>query len=197
MATDADHYLTHCGKYPRFSRAEESKLTKQAHAGCVESRNQLVLSQVPWILTQINRRWHYDKDNALGEALLRLIMSIDTFDPTRGRLTTYANYAVLAATDADRSYRRAFPAGTVSLGPDDADAIEQLVDSVIDFDYSTTVQMILGRVGNKLGSRARQICELRLCENLHYEEIGARLGVSKQAVGAAWLKIRKFLKAVL
>jgi RNA polymerase sigma factor (sigma-70 family) len=199
MATDAGTYLKRY-EYPRFSQAEEEQLAEQAHAGCVESRNQLVLSQVLWVLNVVHRKWHYDIDDAVGEALLRLVASIDGFNPAKGRLTTYTNFtAWTGACESDRSFRRVVPVGTVRITMDDNDdyADRSDVERVASIDIDDAVRRILERVADKFGSHVGQICEMRLCQSKTYKEIGESLGVSKQCVGEIWLRIRKFLKTVL
>ena len=193
MATDASEFLLNGREYPRFSRAEETRLAEQAHAGCVESRNQLVLSQVPWVLMQVGRKWHHNRDDAVGEAMLQLVMAIEKFNPSKGRLTTYANYAALSAGEASRSYYRAFPAGTTTL--EAAAALVGEFDTRVDTNDMRGV--ILGRIAKKFGSHVGQICEMRLCQKMTYKEIGVVLGVTKQWIGAIWLRVQEYVKTIV
>lgn len=89
------HLLNDLGKAPRFTRDKERHLHELAQGGDLEARNQLVLSQVPWIVKLCGRyRGQYGIDEAVQMCVEMLMRKIGKLDPDKGRLTTLVGRAV-------------------------------------------------------------------------------------------------------
>lgn len=79
---------------PRFSREEEASLAERMHAGDIEARKLLAKSCFPWAIKKgvlFHRRYpSVSQDEMISEAFLGLMESLDPFQPSMGRLTTYS-----------------------------------------------------------------------------------------------------------
>jgi len=76
----------------RLTAGEERQLVAKMRAGDVEARNQLVESQVPWIM-KLAAKFHStsDVDDLISAGIVALIENcLPRFDPSRARLTTFA-----------------------------------------------------------------------------------------------------------
>ena len=86
-------YLQQLSRCPRFDVTEERELVRAAKGGCQASREQLVLSQLPWamkIAMQFRGRG-FDDDELVQIANMGLLKAVDKCDPRRGRLSTVSN----------------------------------------------------------------------------------------------------------
>ena len=98
--------------YPRFTKEQEARLAKKMNEG-KDARHQLILSCIPFAIRIATKRVrnHGMRDDIYSAAMLGLIRAVDSFDPSRGRLTT-----VVARVIQNGIYRDAGRhTGTVSL----------------------------------------------------------------------------------
>ncbi len=91
------------GTYKKFTREEEAALCKKMREGDLGAKDQLFKSCIPWTIT-ISRKVaenSYGKvideaklDDVIQAGLCGLLESLKRFDPTKGRLTTYARWYI-------------------------------------------------------------------------------------------------------
>ena len=88
---------------PRFTRDEEAALCGRMRAGDADAREQLILSIVPLAISQANsfykhavalRNSRLRNDDLVGQAFVGAIKGVDSFDPSKGRLTTNAAWKI-------------------------------------------------------------------------------------------------------
>lgn len=70
-----------------LSRDEQLALVLKAKAGDLQSRNEVIMSCWPYILTmarRYKRTKSHDVDDLVHEGILGMMHAIDKFDPSRG-----------------------------------------------------------------------------------------------------------------
>lgn len=159
------------------SRADSASVTERGHARFVA---QLVERHRPALLrylTSLLGRREHDVEDVLQETYVRLLGARD-LEPSAGRARAYV-FKVATNLAYDRFRRRPetrledLPAHTELASPDASP--EHLVD------FAQGLE-ILKKAVLGLKPRCRQVFLLRAAEELSYEAIAARLGVSKRTV---------------
>lgn len=84
-----------------FSREEEAALAMRAKDGDADARRLLIESMLPWVvrraLIAAAKFPHVPLDDLIQNGNLGLIRAVDNFDPTKGRLSTYATLNIVQA----------------------------------------------------------------------------------------------------
>lgn len=77
--------------WEQLTAEEEAELAGRMQAGDREARDRLVLSQYPWLKTIARRyvRRHFPLPDLFQHAIIELMQCLETFDPGKGRLSTY------------------------------------------------------------------------------------------------------------
>jgi RNA polymerase sigma factor (sigma-70 family) len=184
-------------EYPQFTREEERCLAERAAAGDAVAREQLILSQIPWAINLIVKRWKTppaEKDELIAEAMLQLTKAVDSFDYRKGfKLSTWARYRLLHARSVHiRRKQRAHP-------PGDHVPLETIVtDPGVESRGLDAFFVVwaMNLVEEQWGSRDRRLCELRL-QGLTLQEIGNELGISRERVRQIWKRNRIMFREAL
>lgn len=184
-------------EYPQFPREEERRLAEQMVAG-QEAREKLVQSQIPWMLNCVKRYKPpvMDREELEAEAMRCLVIAVDRFNPTKGRLTTFVHwYARKAVQTVAIATRRASPPGD-RVSPDALESPENRQYAAEAEAAAACEARILEAVEKRFGPRDCHLCWLRL-QGLTYPVIGKELGISGSRVGQIWNRLRGFLRNLL
>ena len=173
---------------------EEKALAAAMRSGSVPARKRLVASQVGWIRTLARRHsagrpGDFDELVSLGG--LALAQRIDRFDPSKGRLTTFATYTIVSAfrDDADARRRQAkreplsldaptADGATLAAAVADRDPFADVADRVVHREDVVRVRRCLER----LDERDRRIL-VEAANGRPLAAAGPMMGVGRARVG--------------
>ena len=86
-----------CQSHYRMSDAEERGLIAQAQAGCVASRDRLIENNLPFVISELGKRYdRYRYEELLGTATMGMVRAIEKYDLDRNiRLISYATWWIM------------------------------------------------------------------------------------------------------
>jgi len=185
-------------KFVKFLNAEEeAELFVRAKGGDVVARSELIESVLPWVVRLVKRvvdrhslgNVTFDDLVSIGNEMV--ILAVDgSFDPGRGRLTTYVTKKVIWAVERyikENRYIIRIPAYVYAeperVGGDLLNSGVGCLDDVsvgrLDVDYSIYVE--LSDAIDCLPDRIKFVIKNRL-DNKTLKELGDELGVSRERV---------------
>ncbi len=201
---------------PRYTRQEERALAGRFATAdeALEAREQLILSCLPWAFKISKRYWNRSlpTEDIAQYAMWGIIEAVETFDPARGRLTTWASWHVRKRIKhgiANDAYAVRLPqnvfydgkrtsaacrekADTVRKGVRCIDVLDQGEDEALQYEDSTAVDAdeadwVRSRreqVERAMGSLdERQQEVIRLrYQGMTLRAVGKELGVSRERV---------------
>jgi RNA polymerase sigma factor (sigma-70 family) len=170
-------------QFPMLSREDEDRAARQAMGGDEASAEQLINSNLRFVLKIVFQHWRPDRPlmDLISEGCIGLIKAMKTFDPDKGcRFLTYAESAikqrVIGAIIHDRKHdmpsldERIYPDGEETtkgelLVSDDAGADELYFDEQV------------RRLLDCLNDREKTVIHLRFWEGKTLDEVGRDMGM--------------------
>jgi RNA polymerase sigma factor (sigma-70 family) len=171
---------------PQFARARDLKRLEEIRRRIVQAKNQIVKANLRLVVSVARKhlRAGLSLMELISEGNLTLIRAVDSFDTHKGnRFSTYATFALM------KGFARSVPE-MLSRGHDASggDAIlESVADSrnsrlTIDLTNRDEVRQLMSR----LEGRERDVIDahygLKSGQPATYEQVGSRMGLSKQRV---------------
>jgi len=169
---------------PVLSREEEAAIAQRARAGDQAAADLLIESNLRFVLKVVFRYWHPGLPlmDLISEGCIGMVISSKTFDPAMG--VRFISYAVHGVTQRVHEYIRL----------NYLHEHESLDDPVYDDDKTTRKDLLVSKgpgadetifsdqvrnIVADLDERERRVIILRYWADLTHNQIGAKIGVSK------------------
>ncbi len=166
---------------PKLTPQDRIRLTADMRNGSKEAKRILLESVLPWInrlIARFHAKYHWiEFDDIASELYFRAVISLETFDPEKGALTTYITQSAFFAMRSllKRSERNR----TVPLDDATAAAIEDRKPEAPD-NYAADLAFVNHQLRG-MNQRDRDIYYRKMAGEKH-TEIAKSMGISKQRV---------------
>jgi len=166
---------------PKLTPQDRKRLTAEMRAGSKEAKTILMDSVLPWVNRLISRfhakyPW-IEFDDIASELYYRAVLSLETFEPDKGALTTYITQSAFFAMRS--LLKRSARNKTVPLDDATAAAIE---DRPLQPPSNYAVELaFVNRDLRGMNQRDRDIYYRKMAGQKH-TEIAKAMGISKQRV---------------
>jgi RNA polymerase primary sigma factor len=219
---ELSNYFRAVGNYPPLTREEEHALAVRAGRGDVSAKHKLVRHNLAFVVATVRKMRHgaVRLDDLVQEGNVGLMRAVEKFDPHAGtRFSTYAVWWIRAyvgkylkeARSAVRPRTGALAQSDVCLDAairEDCETthLESLEDGGVGpeswylvAESDSAVRDAIAKVRKRIGPLGWDILHDRLQKDSPrtLEEIGQRLGISRERVRQVELKTKLFLSGYL
>lgn len=191
------------GKRPILTRETEYELALRASSGDCIARNILIESNLRFVVKTVFERWYPERFPGLqlmdliSEGYMGLIKASKTFDPYAGfRFLSYAKLAIRQSISSamwNWRHNRHESLDEPVFNDNDETKIDRLPSEDVQADEKYACEQVKGLL-SFLSKREFEIIRLRYWHDMTYEEVGRKIGVSKERVRQSENKALKKLK---
>jgi RNA polymerase sigma factor (sigma-70 family) len=177
---------------PKLTKDDEIALFNKYDQSNPLLAEKLYMSMMPWLITIISKYKSIDVDEGLSECWMAVIDALQKYDPSKNtQFASYATYHIRnrLAKLAKANYK-SYGDCQLNANIDECDDIDMIDDYAItdqhicDVTRNDRLQHI---INTQLSKAEKRVVELYL-EGLSFVDMSKQLGISKQAIYAAWDK---------